>query len=344
MIILPFTAVILAHILCVITSITDIKENKISNKLLLLFGIVGIALTVAQYVLKTNIIWGAYFFNLTLVVIFSIVLYVLHIWAAGDSKLLIALGILLPANHCVLAEKIVPWCVIVVSLSFIFSFIYLIFESIWLFIHHEGGFSFKSIKSNLKQFLLAYIRNIVYISFALKLENYFAHEWFESHSWAILGINISLILLISSFEILKKWYVVLIMLAASIALSIYTHQWFFDVSRIKYYVLVIAIMVLRIMISEYNYKSIPTSEVKKGMILSGFTTILMSNSKVKGLPEISHEDMRSRLSASEAEAVVRWGETKGGLKEVQIVRKMPYAIFIFLGLLVYSIVWWMVNT
>ena len=76
MIILPFTAVLLAHILCIITSITDIKNNKISNKLLVIFGVIGIGLNIAQYILKTNIIWGAYFFNLTLVVIFSLLLYI----------------------------------------------------------------------------------------------------------------------------------------------------------------------------------------------------------------------------------------------------------------------------
>ena len=142
MIILPFSAVILAHILCIITSITDIKNNKISNKLLIIFGIAGIGLNIVQYVLKTNIIWGAYLFNLTLVIIFSLLLYILHIWAAGDSKLLIILGILLPANYCMLAGKVVPWSVILVAFSFIFSFIYLLLESIWLFIHHKGNFSF----------------------------------------------------------------------------------------------------------------------------------------------------------------------------------------------------------
>jgi preflagellin peptidase FlaK len=97
------------------------------------------------------------------------------------------------------------------------------------------------------------------------------------------------------------------------------------------------------MISEYNYKTIPTSEVKKGMILSSFSTVFMSKSKITDLPDISHEDMRSRLTKGEADAVVRWGNSKNGLKEVQIVRKIPYAIFIFIGLITYSIIWEIFN-
>lgn len=343
MIILPFSAVILAHILCIITSITDIKNNKISNKLLIIFGIAGIGLNIVQYVLKTNIIWGAYLFNLTLVIIFSLLLYILHIWAAGDSKLLIILGILLPANYCMLAGKVVPWSVILVAFSFIFSFIYLLLESIWLFIHHKGNFSFSNVKMNFKNFLFAYIRNIIYISFALKIENFFAKDWMNQYSWVIFGINISIILLISSFELLRKKPIVIAVLLSSIAFSIFTSEWFFSTSRLKYYAVAIVIMLLRIMISEYNYKTIPTSEVKKGMILSSLTTIFMSKATYKGLPDISHEDMRSRLSAAEAESVVNWGTTKNGMKSVQIVRKMPYAIFILIGLVVYSIIWWMVN-
>lgn len=343
MIILPLTAVILAHVLCLITSITDIRENRISNKLLLMFGIAGIILNIAQYILKTHIIWNVYFVNLSLVIVFSLLLYIFHIWAAGDSKLLIVMGLLIPANYSIINHQMIPWCVIVVALSFGISFLYLIGESLWLFFKDRSSFSFDNVKKNIRTFLIAYARNIIYISLVLKLEDYFAKEWFDNHSIVMLGINISIILLVSSLEIMKKWYSMLAALVLSIAFSLYSGEWFLNVSRLKYYVLIIIIMLIRVMISEYNYKTIPTSEVKKGMILSGFTTIFMSKSKITDLPSISHEDMRSRLTQKEAEAVVKWGNSKGGLKEVQIVRKIPYAIFIFIGLIIYSIIWEIFN-
>lgn len=343
MIILPLTAVILAHILCLITSITDIRENRISNKVLIIFGIIGIILNIAQYVLQTHIIWNVYFINLTLVVVFSLLLYIFHIWAAGDSKLLIVMGLLIPANYCIINHQMVPWCVLVVALSFGISFLYLIAESLWLFFKDRSSFSLANVKKNIRTFLIAYARNIIYISLVLKLEDYFAMEWFNNHSFVMLGINISVILLVSSLEVMKKWYSMLIALVLSLAFSLYSGEWFLNISRLKYYVLIIVIMLIRVMISEYNYKTIPTSEVRKGMILSGFTTIFMSKSKIQNLPGISHEDMRSRLTNEEAEAVVKWGNSKGGLKEVQIVRKIPYAIFIFIGLIIYSIIWEIFN-
>lgn len=343
MIILPLSAVILAHILCLITSITDIRENRISNKLLIVFGIIGIILNIAQYVFQTHIIWNVYFVNLALVVVFSLLLYILHIWAAGDSKLLIVIGLLIPANYCIINHQMIPWCVIVVALSFGISFLYLIAESLWLFIKDRSSFSFANVKKNIRAFFIAYVRNIIYISLVLKLEDYFAKEWFDNHSLVILGINISVILLVSSVEIMKKWYSMLIALVISIAFSVYFGEWFLNTSRLKYYALIVIIMLIRVMISEYNYKTIPTSDVKKGMILSGFTTLFMSKSRIPDLPGISHEDMRSRLTQEEADAVIKWGTSKGGLKEVQIVRKIPYAIFIFIGLIIYSIIWEIFN-
>ena len=343
MIILPLSAVILAHILCLITSITDIRENRISNKLLIIFGVIGIILNIAQYINKTHIIWNVYFINLALVVAFSLLLYIFHIWAAGDSKLLIVMGVLIPANYSVINHQMIPWSVIVVALSFGISFLYIIVESVWLFFNDIGSFSFDNVKKNIWAFLIAYARNIIYISLVLKLENYFAKEWFESHTFVMLGINISVILLVSSLEYLRKWSAIVFALVLTVSFSIYSGEWFLNISRLKYYALIIIIMLIRVMISEYNYKSIPTSEVRKGMILSRVTTIFMSKSNNPNLPGISHEDMRSRLNKEEAEAVVEWGNSKAGLKEIQIVRKIPYAIFIFIGLIIYSVIWEIFN-
>ena len=246
MIVLPLTAVILAHVLCLITSVTDIRRNRISNKLLLVFGILGIILNIAQYIFKTHIIWNIYFFNLTLVIIFSLLLYILHIWAAGDSKLLIVMGLLIPANYCVINSKAIPWCVIVVAFSFGISFIYLIFESVGLFIKDKSSFSLSNAKKNIKTFFVSYLRNIVYISLILKLENYFAKEWFENHAIAMIGLNISVILLVSSIKFLQKWIPVLTALELSVVFSFFSGEWFFSISRLKYYILLI--LVIRIIV------------------------------------------------------------------------------------------------
>ena len=70
-----------------------------------------------------------------------------------------------------------------------------------------------------------------------------------------------------------------------------------------------------------------------------FSSMLMQNSKVKGLPGVSSEDLRDRLSEDEAESVRRWGKTPKGQNTIAIVKKIPFAVFIAMGYLTYLVVW-----
>ena len=64
----------------------------------------------------------------------------------------------------------------------------------------------------------------------------------------------------------------------------------------------------RILISEYNYEEINTSDVKKGMILSMSDTMLFVNSKSKDFQCYQPKTLRSRLTDEEANSVVKWGK------------------------------------
>ena len=104
-----------------------------------------------------------------------------------------------------------------------------------------------------------------------------------------------------------------------------------------YYVVIAAFMLLELFISEFNYDWIPTEAVQPGMVLSRLSCMMMAVSKVKNLPQASTEDLRSRLSQEQADAVIRWGKTSKGMKKIQIVRKIPFAIFIYLGTISYLV-------
>ena len=71
------------------------------------------------------------------------------------------------------------------------------------------------------------------------------------------------------------------------------------------------------------------------MILSQVSSLLMQNSRIEGLPPVSDESLDSRLTTEEAESIVRWSKTKNGLKQITIVRKIPFAVFITSGALAY---------
>ena len=104
------------------------------------------------------------------------------------------------------------------------------------------------------------------------------------------------------------------------------------------YVIVFVFMIVRILISQYNYRTILTKDIEKGMILSQVESISLQIFPHKNLPGISDESLKSRLTAEEAEGIREWGKSKDGRAELCIVRKIPFAVFIFCGLLAYLII------
>ena len=101
------------------------------------------------------------------------------------------------------------------------------------------------------------------------------------------------------------------------------------------YLLVPAILLLQSWSAQYNYERIPTSSVQAGQILSAGTVLQFLPSRIQNLPRNTAEDMSARLSAAEAEAVRRWGNSKQGKADVVIVRKIPFAPLIALGFAVF---------
>lgn len=102
------------------------------------------------------------------------------------------------------------------------------------------------------------------------------------------------------------------------------------------YLLVLLVMWTTWIAGKYVYESVPTEDVKAGMILSKSTVVCFAPSRVKGLPQISYEDMRSRLTEEEAAAVRRWKDSKYGKETVVTVRKIPFASFIAVGVLLFA--------
>lgn len=86
------------------------------------------------------------------------------------------------------------------------------------------------------------------------------------------------------------------------------------------------------------YERIKIADLKKGMILSMGSSMLMQGSRVRGLPGISSEDLKSRLTETEVNSIIRWGKGKE-IDDLIIVKKIPFAIFIFLGFISYFLIW-----
>ena len=315
--------------IAMISSVSDIKRNTISNKLILI-GVVGSILGNIAYFCSCNFVGLIPFFtNMLGVILVSFMMYVFHIWAAGDVKLFVLLMSLVPSEF---SKQKSPLGVVTVFVTvFSLAFLYLIIESIVLIIKKEKtntGFgmklSFKSIVSCMTFIMV--IQAILKFAFG---------NYYFSYLPAFLLLNIILVLVFNKIKVLQTNMVFMICLVISIGSIVYSvlkQQFFIDIESV---ILALLVIGFRAVAERYNYQEIKTESVKKGMILAYSTVMQFSKSRVKGLPIITTEDMSSRISEEQAESIKRWGNTKNGKETIIILRKIPFAAFISLGYFIY---------
>jgi preflagellin peptidase FlaK len=334
--ILEIILLLLIILTCLYASITDIKYSVILNRYLIAVATMGVIIDVIYY-LKYSYLLPIFIFNFALAIVSSIILYASHIWAAGDSKLLIVLGLLIPARYTIydngyLFEILIP------IYAFAVSFVYLIIDTAYMQIKTKRSLPIDNIKKQFKSYINRLIINCIYIITIVKIENVLLGKFgITSLGVFQVVINIFILILISNIQLLHKKTSIICTVIVSIIISAVTGNWMVSLSRIGYYVVVALFILIRIVVSEYNYAEISIDNLKTGMILSTYTTLLFAESKVKGLPKISKEDLRSRLTAEEVEAIKRWQKSKYGQGKVTIVKKVPFAIFITIGLMIYMV-------
>ena len=146
--------------------------------------------------------------------------------------------------------------------------------------------------------------------------------------------NVFIAIVVLDKKIFKKWYFLII--AISI-IAIFIKDYTFNKNYIYSYCILLAALFLRYILNGYNYKTIETSNVSKGDVLAYSSILLFEKSKIVGLPQVTTEDISSRISDEQAEAIKKWGKSKNGGTSIIVVRKIPFAIFIIIGELLYFI-------
>lgn len=323
----------------IITIITDLLYHKAYNRHLIWFALVGIVIQVASCCLYVDTI-GNTLLNLGISSAAAILFYALRIWAAGDAKLFISYVLLLPYPiYGAQKRQFFPAFMI---LGFIFStaLLYVIVESLVLFIREIRAKERKH--RELPHFSLE--MGLLWIMGFLAADTmdcilkYIGSDYIAENTYLLILMNILLITALSSLNMkqLCRAILVVCLLICRIVIPYWTGVTFSSISL--WTVLVVTIIIAtRIFTSQYNYKTIPTKKVREGHVLARTSLLYMLPSKVKGLPTFTDESTRSRLSAEEAEAILRWEDSKHGQHEITIVRHIPFAPFIFLGVICFVV-------
>lgn len=315
---------------------TDFKGGVIRNKLLVIAGVIIVILDIIYYSLICRDMSLQFVINLIATIILSIVLYFTHFWGAGDSKFMMLIVASIPSRFYLETAYSLPTLFIIIQ-TFSISFVYLFFESIVL------GIKYKRITMSLpkvdlvrlihiiKNYLVSYIY-IFLLSFILSI----IFRGIADLNPVIVPIcNFFIILAVLNLDFFQKKWVIAAALVIDIILALFFSNWHSFMPSGWNLLLIAIVLFMKAFSEQYNYQEIKTCDIKSGMILSVQTVMMFKSSRVKGLPENTTEDYRSRITDEEVASIKRWENSKNGCHEILIVRKIPFAVFIFIGTMIF---------
>lgn len=314
-----------------IAAYSDIHQGTVPNRWLIKGIGVSIVFQVLSVILDQRFLlsWSITFL---LAGSIAILLYIGGLWAAGDAKLLLYLFLCIPQSLIEPGSYIQG--ILIYFFIFIPAFCWIVIDSVLLTIRKDERFSPPSITG--KQIITVLSIAIEVLSIDLLIQQIFPRFYIENR------MLVSVLMLIIGYSIsntvLFRKYSIFFLFAVTLTVLLLQNHISLNPSMVKTYLPLSIILLIRNWASGFNYKRIQTSDVKPGMILSSGTTMLFSRSRVKGLPTFSLENMDSRLTEKEADAVQRWGKSVFGKSTVIIVRKLPFAILIFFGFILWVLV------
>ena len=328
---------VILMLFCGYATVSDIRTGKIKNLILLIsFGILLLT-NFVKFLFFDQDDFFLYLENAGILLLIGFVGYFVKLWAGGDCKVLALLAVSYPTlfyfdyNHIRLTLWLIP------VIAFIISFIYLIVDSVISVIGKNNRIDRKQMIVTLRRYIVLYVKAFVFITAWNQIYAYFVYPYLQIHPAIYFSISVVIVFVISRIKVLGNVWVIIGVAAFDVAMIIISHN-FTIVTNWKNYLLVFLFMILKSFMSLYNYKTVSVEEVASGMVLTRTDTLFMQRSRVKGLPAVSDETLKSRLTKDEADSVKRWGKSKYGKPQVSIVRKIPFAAFLSIGTVLYFLV------
>lgn len=339
-----FEAALLTILLVILvtSSYTDCRTSQIKNRTLLLCAAAAAIVDVLYYCAWAGEFFVPFLSNLGLLSLLAVLFYSYHLWAAGDSKLLITVALCLPGRFLTFWD-IGPFSgFFIVVVTFSVAFLYIIGETVFLGVKEKNLFQIYRQRFDIKQYVVSYLSMAAATTLISIILSRIFPQLYMRNTPLLMALNflivLSLIQVRSHFSmkvLLAATVIMWVVLIVLFALKIYPVSLSFNLRSLVY---VLLIMLVWAFAEKYNYQTIPTSNIKAGQILSMATVMSFKPSRVQGLPTGTTEDLRSRLTDSEAESIRRWEKSALGKPYVVIVRKIPFAVFISIGTIAFLIV------
>lgn len=335
--VLEFISLVSMTVLCFICSKSDLSAGIIKNKVLGIFAIIAIVIDSVYYGYFARDLFVEFSVNAAFVSAVSLFLFYTHSFAGGDCKMTVVLALLYPARLYTVYNGKSFTLIFAVALAVFAGFVYLLVAAVFDLITKKASLTPKSAANYLLSFLKSYLVATVYVTLANLVFAVFGKFGVNINMWLSVGFCMVLAWCIGKYRQFKNIIAVICASVAVVVISIDLKVFPFSLNPWNY-LLVLILLLCRIVIHSTIYEPIPAAQLKKGMILSTMSTLMMQGSITKGLPKLSTEDLKSRLTEEEVESVKIWAKATH-TDTLTIIKKVPFAIFIALGFIGYYIFW-----
>lgn len=318
-------------------SLTDLKSGMIRNKMLSVFGILALVLDLIYYGLFATDLLTSFLGNSLLIAVICLFLFYSQILAGGDVKLAILLAGFYPAQYLIRYGKTDLTLYFSLGIAVLLGFFYLLITSLVSWGTRRSTITVQDFVLTIIQYLKRYLFISVYFYLINLMLYYFVPSLM--HRYPVL-INLGLIMFafqIQKIKLLRNKYVLLAVILLDLTGCILTGLMPFSVNPSSY-LFIFLVLSSQLVISKNLYQKVSRENLKAGMIPSLLFSMKYQKSRFKNLPGISAENLGSRLSEEQANAVVRW-MTKNKIEEAEVVKKIPFGVFIFAGYLIYFGIW-----
>lgn len=321
-------------IYAIYTFISDIYLGIITNKSIIITILISATLDIYYYGFTYPINLLDFLNNLIIMTIFIAFFYLSHTLAAGDCKYLFVISLFYPSRMYFFVNNSCSTLWIIVILAFFIGFIYMASYSLFKLIKNNKKPNIKRIADSVFKFIISYIKILIYTSFINILFEIIS-DFCAIPIYIYILFDIMTVYTVIKIDFFKYKSVIFFFLIMDIVLSILFKAIPFSLNITNYTTLLI-IMIIKNIASYSNYQVIDTSMIQEKMIISYGSSMLMQKSKIKGIPPVSTESLKSRLTKEQVEAVKKWGNKSKNNQKITIVRKIPFAAFISIGLFIYT--------
>lgn len=327
----------LAACLCVICTRSDAREGLIHNKTLVAFSTTAVFIDFIYYGFFARELLFDFLSNLSMVAVISLYFFYSHSFAGGDCKMTIVLALLYPARYYFVYGESILTLFFAIAFAILAGYVYLLLTSVNAIVTKKVKFTIEYAKKYLVNFLKSYISAMLYIALMNCVLILCDRCGLSVNIWIFRCICILVAWCVGRYPIFQKAYCIIPTLVVLLVLSVINRTVPISLNP-EHYTFVLVLLLCQMTIRTTIYEKVRVEELRKGMILTTLSSVLIQSSITKGLPGISTEDLKSRLTLEEIESIKIWAKATH-TQELTIVKKIPFAVFIFIGFVSYFALW-----